>query len=275
MSLIHTFSSACDLAHRMPCLVGDFIDLETSLGRKFREDTLSDLFIAALLRLPSNDVVVRTPCERRTGSDFDLALVDLAGNTSFQYRIQAKRLSPAKSTWRASSFRQLAHKNGTGSQAKVLCDPKNLVGSPPTTPLYAFYTPSSVAGPAGVPSVALANALDIEVIINDALAQSPRPLFKRLTKLRHLFLPLSTILCPSAGSAHRGIANPRESRDAYERETRERRPQMDQKTEPRPIPDVMNGVPKVLREALARREDRRLQPAKIPRPQVIIDAAER
>jgi hypothetical protein len=217
--------------------------------------------------------VVRTPCERRTGSDFDLALVDLVGNTAFQYRIQAKRLTPAVSTWRASSFKQLAHKNGTGSQVQILCDPKNLVGSPPTTPLYAFYTPASVAGSAGVPSIALADAFEIEAIIGGALKAFPRPPFKRLTYLQHLFFPLSAILCPPASTSQRGIATPGQSRDAYDRQRRERRRLTGITMDPRPLPDFAE-VPDELREALASRDDRKLQPAEIPRPQVIIDASD-
>lgn len=258
----------------MPSLVGDFIDLEISLGRRFREDTLSDLFIAALLQLPLNDVVVRTPCEHRTGSDFDLALVDLRGNTSFQYRIQAKRLTPALSTWRASSFRQLAHKNGSGSQVQTLCNLGNLAGSPPTRPLYAFYLPGTVSGVAGIPSIALADAFDIEAIVTNALGTTPRPLFKRLTFLQHLFFPLSTILCPPADASGRGIATPKESRDAYERARRERRRTELAKLKSDPAPADLTGVPDELRQALTYRDERRLQPAEIPRPQIIIDASE-
>ena len=273
MTLVRSFRSACDLANSLPALLGSFMDLEQALGRNFREDSLSDLVIASFLQLPGNEVVIRTPPEHRTGSDFDLALVDLTSNTSFQYRIQVKRLRPNRGNWEISSYRELAHHNGTGSQVTTLCDLSNLAGSPPTVPLYAFYNPASISTLAGVDGIMLADAFEIESVIKNALGAKPRPRFKRLTSLKDLFFPLTDILCPPASSG-RGIATPAESRDSYAR-VRERRPRsVLSALKSHPAPDVGKQVPAGLRQALSNGEGARIQRASVDRPQIVINASE-
>lgn len=272
MTLVRSFRSACDLASSLPALVGSFIDLEQALSRNFREDSLSDLVIASFLQLRGNDVVVRTPPEHRTGSDFDLALVDLTSNTSFQYRIQAKRLRPVQDNWEISSYRELAHHNGTGSQVTTLCDLTNLAPPPPTVPLYAFYNPASIGALAGVEGIMIADAFEIESIVTAALGAKPRPRFKRLTSLKDLFFPLTDILCPPTGSG-RGIATPQESRDSYAR-VREGRPRsVFAALKSHPAPDVGQQVPSELRLALLNGEGGRIQRASVDRPQIVINAS--
>lgn len=271
MTLVRSFRSACDLANSLPALVGSFMDLEQALGRNFREDSLSDLVIASFLQLPGNEVVIRTPPEHRTGSDFDLALVDLTSNTSFQYRIQAKRLRPVHDNWEISSYRELAHHNGTGSQVLTLCKLANLAGPPPTVPLYAFYNPASIGALAGVDGIMLADAFEIESIVTGALGAKPRPRFKRLTSLKDLFFPLTDILCPPTGSG-RGVATPRESRDSYARVREERPRSVFSILKSHPVPNVGQEVPTELRLALLNGEAGRIQRASVERPQIVINA---
>lgn len=216
MTLMHTFSCPCDLAQRLPTLLAAFMELEISLTRRFREDTLSDLFTAAFLQLPGLPVAVLTPDETRTGSDVDLELVDPMTNTTICYRIQAKRLGRPTVNWKNRSYHHLAHPNDSGGQVDKLCHHDNLEGPIPTIPIYAFFNNESVCSASGLPGIALADAFEIKEIIENALAVQPRPLFKRISSLHHLFFGLDTILCPPNPATGQGVATPKESRDAFE-----------------------------------------------------------
>ncbi len=98
---------------------------------------------------------------RQSEADFDLAFLDLRRNTIFQFRIQAKRLTPHLRNWRISSYKELAHPHESGEQVRTLTDPGNLAGSIPTVPLYAFYNLESVCAVASIEGIALADAFEI------------------------------------------------------------------------------------------------------------------
>lgn len=271
--LITTFSSACELADRLPALLASFMEIEVGLSRNFREDTLSDLIVAALLQLPGHPVAVLTPDETRTGSDFDLELVDPATGTTIRYRIQAKRLGKPTAKWQTRSYHHLAHPKETGKQATVLCDPVNLSGPVPTIPLYAFFNHETVCAASGVPGVALADALEIKDLISTSLAKTPRPLFKRITAVQHLFFELPIILCPPAKSG-RGIATPRESRDSFEQVSRARRRSEIPIIQRPEAPQPGRMQPEQI-EALRGREERRVRrDGRAKRPRVIVATSE-
>lgn len=102
-SLLPIFASPCELATRLPGMIGDFLDIEQNLKRRFREDSITDILIASLLSLPGDDVVVVTPNEAKAGGDFDLAIVDPLSSDAIQFRIQAKRLTPHLGNWQLGS----------------------------------------------------------------------------------------------------------------------------------------------------------------------------
>lgn len=269
MTLISTFSSPCELAHRLPPLLAAFMELESSLSRRFREDSLSDLVVASFLQLPGIPVAVLTPDETRTGSDFDLELVDPSTSTTIRYRIQAKRLGRPTVSWKNRSYSQLAHPNDTGGQAKILCDLKNLAGPIPTIPLYAFFNHETVCASSGVPGIALADAFEVEDLILTSLGKTPRPRFKRISSLRALFFGLETILCPPKPGAGRGVATPRESRDRFDAAISARGDGVLAALKGRPAPQPGPVQADQLR-ALRATEGRPVRTAATKRPRVIV-----
>ena len=271
--MITTFTTACELANKLPALLSSFMELEAGLSRNFREDTLSDLVIAAFMQLPGLPVAVLTPDESRTGSDFDLELVDPASSTTIRYRIQAKRLCAPTAKWQTRSYPQLAHPSGTGLQCKTLCDPKNLSGPVPTIPLYAFFNHATVCAAAGVPGIAMADALEIEDLIDKGLATTPRPPFKRITSVQPFFFGLDDILCPPAKGGF-GIATPAQSRERFEEVMRRRgrsalpKLQRAEAPEPGPVqPDQMAALRGSERQPV--RHDTKTQ-----RPRLIVATSE-
>lgn len=196
------FSSPCDLAERMPSMAAEFLELETQIGRRFREDSVTDIMIASLLRIGGSDATVFTPPEVKTGGDFDLVIYAPGTRNSVQYRIQAKRLIFNKTCWEWSSYRELDHPHGTGKQASTLIR-SSVQEKTPTIPLYAFYNPLGLceASNGEIAGIQLADGRAVSAIVRElvkAKAEGKRPRWKRVDYLRHLFFPLSTILCPPA-----------------------------------------------------------------------------
>lgn len=275
MTLMSTFATPCELAHRLPPLLASFMELELHLSRRFREDSLSDLFIASFLQLPGLPVAVLTPNEKRTGSDLDLELVDPATSTTIRYRIQAKRLGEPRVNWQNRSYHHLAHPNDTGGQANTLCDIKNLAGPIPTIPLYAFFNNDVVCAASGLPGIALADAFEIEDHIFASLSATPRPLFKRISAVQHLFFDLSVILCPPTPGAGRGVATPQESRDGFDSAIRARGDGVLAALKGQPAPEPGPAQPEQLRALHERRrEGRPVRTNAIKRPRIIVATSE-
>lgn len=120
MAIAPIFSSSCDLANRLPVMIAEFLDIEQRLKRRFREDSVTDIFIASLLSLPGDNVVVLTPPESKTGGDFDLVVVEPHSGEAIQFRIQAKRLKPHKQDWMIGCYAELAHPHNSGAQSQTL-----------------------------------------------------------------------------------------------------------------------------------------------------------
>lgn len=210
MAIAPIFSSPCDLAHRLPTMIAEFLDIEQRLRRRFREDSITDILVASLLSLPGNDIVVLTPPETKTGGDFDLVVVEPASGEAVQFRIQAKRLTPHKHDWMIGSYAELAHPHNNGAQSQALL--RGLGREAITTiPLYAFYNPAHVCAASGgtVAGVELASGWEIRERIKAIVKVKPKRLpYKRIGSLQPLFFPLSTILC-AASDASRPSAIPR------------------------------------------------------------------
>lgn len=218
MTLAPIFNSPCDFAERVPAMVSDFLDLENKIGRRFREDSVTDIIIASLLKIAGSNAMVLVPSETKTGSDFDILIVEPSTQDAIQYRIQAKRLSPHAKTWEWGSYKELDHPHGQGKQASTLVrsSAQEMV---PTIPLYAFYNPQSACteSDGAISGIELADGIAINQIVKAlvaAKAASKRPRLKRIGYLRELFFPLSTILCPPSGDVLSGrlIVRPEISR---------------------------------------------------------------
>jgi hypothetical protein len=201
LNLIPLFGSPCDLARRLPSFVAEFLDLETTLRRRFREDSITDLLVAAMLRLADPNLIVFVPeNESVTGNDFDIIIFDHFAREAIQYRIQAKRLKPHKANWHISSYTELAHPSGTGAQSLSLVRSAAAEKFLKTIPLYAFYNPARTCAASGglIEGIELADGKAIRAVIVELIKSKPkRPPLKRIGTLQPLFFPLTTLLCPS------------------------------------------------------------------------------
>ncbi|MGE4171344.1 MAG: DUF6615 family protein [Methylocystis sp.] len=203
MTIAQTFRSPCDFAHQMPNKIAEFIDIEKDLKRPFREDSITDLILASFLKLPPRQVLILTPSEAQTGSDFDLVITQSDAKDMVHYRIQAKRLTLSRGpVWGSSYYRCIDHriKSIKALQVDVLCASSQCI------PLYAFYNHGRIvtASANKIPGIVLADALIIQKLIHGAL-----PGFKRISNLEAFFFPLATILCSSDRKSV--VATPRES----------------------------------------------------------------
>lgn len=200
-------------------MAAGFLELETQIGRRFREDSVTDIIIASLLSIGGSNATVFTPPEVTTGGDFDLVIYNPAATDGVQYRIQAKRLVSNGKNWSWSSYRELDHPHGTGKQASTLVR-SSAQEKVPTIPLYAFYNPLGVCEASNneIAGIQLADGRAINAIVRalvQAKAKGRRPRWKRVEYLRPLFFPLSTILCtPNDGTAASAIIGPEVSRRA-------------------------------------------------------------
>ncbi len=220
MPLTPLFASPCDLADRLPPLIADFLDLEITLRRRFREESVSDMIVASLLRLAGADLSVQVPLsEKVTGNDFDIIVYDPPKRSAVQYRIQAKRLSPHATKWGMGSYKELDHPHGTGSQSAALVASSAAEKGILTLPLYAFYNPQRTCAASGglVGGLELADGHAVRAMVAKLVAAKPkRPPMKRLSTLHPLFFPLSTLLCPPTPNTGRRIPTPDESLQGVE-----------------------------------------------------------
>jgi Family of unknown function (DUF6615) len=197
------FASACELAHKMPGIVADFIEIDKRLKRRFREDSMTDVLLASFLELPHGQVKVDTPRESRTGADFDLFVVQQRSYDITHYRIQAKRLCDNKA-WKQGRYHCLPHRVGrTGQlQADILCS-----SIPPgCIPLYGFYNHANVVTKSNgdAEGISLADGYAIQRCVHQVVAGDAS--YKRIGALLPLFFPLRTILC--SGQKSRPLATP-------------------------------------------------------------------
>ena len=66
-------ASMCDLARKLPLLVGGLLEREKLLKRgRFREETMTDIFTGALAAFAGRNLVIEYPVELDTGGDIDL-----------------------------------------------------------------------------------------------------------------------------------------------------------------------------------------------------------
>jgi hypothetical protein len=300
MSIAPIFISPCDLATRLPVMIAEFLDLEQNLKRRFREDSISDILVACLLSLPSENVVVLTPPEAKTGGDFDLIIVNPTSGDAVQFRIQAKRLTPHDHDWEMGSYRELAHPHNSGAQSRALVTGLGREAIP-TIPLYAFYNPAHVCSASGnaISGIELASGWEIRERIKMMVRVKPKRLpFKRIGSLQPLFFPMTTILCaPGTATGEAMIPTPAEARSAVELAIEERQgvgghdqtlriPVEERRTLPgrsaktvrdqgRPLRDDRSpSLPAVVRDAIERRAER-IIPAKVRRPRILLISDDR
>jgi len=140
-------TTLCDLATKLPLLIGRLLDREAKLKRgRFREETMTDILTGALAAFAGANLVIQYPIEVETGSDLDLRFWHVANGCDFHVRIQAKRLNAANDGTRPVKiahrlYHELLHKPSTAEdyQFRMLRD-----APAPWIPLYMFYNHQAV-----------------------------------------------------------------------------------------------------------------------------------
>lgn len=133
----------CRFSHKFPFHVAKLLERDRHLKRKFREETLTDLLMAALVGFRPYGIRVDYPDEPTTGGDMEWYFVgkDSPGRTSYiRLVLQAKRaqFSHLKKGgyW---LYKNIDYKKG--KQAQTLTKYANQ--SKETTALYILYNPTS------------------------------------------------------------------------------------------------------------------------------------
>lgn len=215
-------ATMCDLATKLPLLVGTLLDREAKLQKgRFREETMTDLLTGALAAFAGPNLVIRYPDEAKTGADLDLRFWNVAADEELFVRIQAKRLNAEKDGSRMRkvehrSYQELLHKPNKTAPHQY----ETLKEAPsPWVPLYMFYNHQAVvsdtyfAGSApAVSGVNLAFAYDIATELDrklDAAAKNKQLHHLRLSYLRKHFFGLEAILCPAGDWGGEDVPPPR------------------------------------------------------------------
>lgn len=225
-------ATLCDLAKRLPLVIGNLLDREAKLKRgRFREETMTDIVTGALAAFAGPELVISYPIEKNTGSDLDLLFWNVEADRRLSVRIQAKRLNAAVVQNRNRSYGELLHKPSPTDDYQF----RTLRDTPaPWVPLYLFYNHSSVAGDAHfaglVPTVTGANlayasdvAADLEAKLAGSGAKPKTGMFNgRLSLLRRHFFGLEALLCPESALPGTTVPTPEQVsaalRDRYNRQ---------------------------------------------------------
>lgn len=211
----------CDFAHSFSELVGDLLEREAGLQRRFREESLTDMWVASLVPLRAYGVAPDLAIEAETGADLELWFLSRRLDRGIGFVIQAKRAEChriqrfpfrcAIHRWGDHRFPELDHRGGDGrakgSQARDLVQAARRTGRS-VYPLYALYTPRHVYGASGnsVEGVMLADGYEVRRKLVQGLWDTRRRAgakrrspakFKRLENFSKLLMPLSTMFCVS------------------------------------------------------------------------------
>jgi hypothetical protein len=201
-------TTLCDLARKLPHLVGTLLDQEAKLKKgRFREETLTDVVTAALAAFAGPSMIIEYPDEAVTGGDLDLDFWHVSTGSRLQIRIQAKRLNAEEANNKPIAIKHRAYNellhvvpSTNAYQFETLI---NSAGS--FLPLYMFYNHESVVQdhyfsgmtPA-VCGINLAFAHDIANELSAKIKAQPKRLHhKRLSHLRPHFFDLTAIFCSS------------------------------------------------------------------------------
>ena len=90
----------CQFAHHFPKTAGEFLDRAATLGRSFREETLTDVLMGALVAFRPLGVEVHFPDEPRTGADMEWLFVRADGSSYTRDRANGEESRPLAGTRR-------------------------------------------------------------------------------------------------------------------------------------------------------------------------------
>lgn len=208
----------CHFSQLFPTYVELFLNRDRGLRRRFREETVTDLFMGGLLGLGSGSMIVNFPAdEARTGNDMEWWFVDMHSDNFWCVLVQAKKLSGIGRVWSRLGYPELKHTSGRGGplQVNVLCDTaRNMTArGTPTFPLYLFYNPgracelARAAGVFNVNGVSVSDGFLIEKFVVNRLPHNLKRLAPHMNPLSVLFCP-EAIQDPAVAPGRRDVIGP-------------------------------------------------------------------
>jgi hypothetical protein len=184
----------CQFAREFPDFVASFLGSGRGLGRRFREESVTDLMMSGLKLMGGNSIRIRFPNEPVTGADMQWDFVNKTTGAFFRLRIQAKQVYGEGKFWKRHSYRELLKRDRFG-----VLQADTLINSAKTTPvraypLYALYHArescdlAASTGVSHVEGVNLANGSDILKLAR-AGKRNLGAVAPHLYSLRDLFCP--------------------------------------------------------------------------------------
>lgn len=191
----------CRFAKEFPSAAGRFLDQAADLGRSFREETITDMLMGAMVAFRPLGIQVKFPNEQRTGADMEWIFVRRDGSARFHLLIQAKKIYLTGKKWESKSFPAIFHRVGHSGplQSDVLL--QEAILRPATFPLYMFYTNETICEQAksakvAVDGVSLASGHRVNSLVKQKLSGSiNHSQACSLSALHSQMFPLSRLLC--------------------------------------------------------------------------------
>jgi len=193
----------CELSKRFPKHAAKFLERDKCLTRNFREESVTDQLMAALVPFVAEGITVDYPDEVKTGGDMEwifAAPQEVGGCKYFRLIIQAKRAQYAKRVTPAKSYyyyQHLDHGTPPGTQAQTLMSHSTSTsGATATFPIYAFYHPSSAlkAAEAGLPAIEGVNIVFGD-LVHAVVKTGCKIKDKKVERWRPHFMTLHDFLC--------------------------------------------------------------------------------
>lgn len=203
----------CQFATTFPRLLAELLGRSSTLRRRFREETATELLLMGLLGVPASGVKVDfSQNEAKDGADMDWELDwnfvsphDPGGGSYVRLLIQAKvAVEETRAKARYWHYAHLDYKNGQQAQ-KLMAAAKSAREA--TLPLYMMFHPQGALAPASkrrpeIAGVNLVPAELVEPVVTQAMTTKggatklgcPRP-DKKVERWRPHFFTLHDLLC--------------------------------------------------------------------------------
>jgi len=183
----------CQFSKQFPHTVARFLEMDRTLKRNFREESVTDLFLASLISIQPYFVKFDFPIESKTGADMEWIFAAPRDNIMRKFLIQSKRAKIRKTKRTTYGYyNHLDYGKNHGDQAKTLM---NNAGST-TLCFYMFYHPLSIldSGSRYLPDIEGVNIVPANYVFPIATKKCSTK-EKYVSRWRKYFLPLHSLLC--------------------------------------------------------------------------------
>ncbi|WP_420478605.1 DUF6615 family protein [Brevundimonas sp. FT23028] len=203
----------CEFSRRFPKTAGEFLDRASGLSRSFREETLTDVLMGAMVAFEPLGIKVDFPDEPRTGADMEWIFQRANGSTHYRLLIQAKKLYGKGKIWTRRSYPEIFHrvpKTKALQSATLVAEAKRTAA---TYPLYLFYNHQTICDLAATSGAKVDGASLVSGYFINGLVQQKTAGKLTASKTSNLgtiqpkMFPLSGLLCSLPPVMRRGMSS--------------------------------------------------------------------